>query len=289
MDIQFERVSYTYQMNTPFSYQALKDINMEIKTGEFVAVVGHTGSGKSTLLQHINGLLLPTEGQVQVGNFQLSRDNRRQDLKKLREKVGVVFQYPEHQLFEETVERDISFGLKNFQVPAEETQTRIASALEKVHLSDDVLQKSPFELSGGQMRRVAIAGVLAMDPEVLILDEPTAGLDPKGQHDVMNMFYDLHKTKHMTTILVTHQMNHALEYADHIFVLADGRVHMEGSPEQIFSQVESLEEAKLNMPDILSLMNQINQKFGTDLCYKRQKPDELAKEIVEQLRENKPL
>ncbi|MFD2657854.1 energy-coupling factor ABC transporter ATP-binding protein [Gracilibacillus thailandensis] len=289
MDIQFERVSYTYQMNTPFSYQALKDINMEIKTGEFVAVVGHTGSGKSTLLQHINGLLLPTEGQVQVGEFQLSRDNKRQDLKKLREKVGVVFQYPEHQLFEETVERDISFGLKNFQVPAEETQTRIASALEKVHLSDDVLQKSPFELSGGQMRRVAIAGVLAMDPEVLILDEPTAGLDPKGQHDVMNMFYDLHKTKHMTTILVTHQMNHALEYADHIFVLADGRVHMEGAPEQIFSRVESLEEANLDMPDILSLMNQINQKFGTDLCYKRQKPDELAKEIVEQLRENKPL
>ncbi|WP_208585765.1 energy-coupling factor ABC transporter ATP-binding protein [Gracilibacillus suaedae] len=289
MDIQFERVSYTYQMNTPFSYQALKDINMEIKTGEFVAVVGHTGSGKSTLLQHINGLLLPTEGQVQVGNFRLSRDNKRQDLKKLREKVGVVFQYPEHQLFEETVERDISFGLKNFQVPAEETQARIASALEKVHLSDDVLQKSPFELSGGQMRRVAIAGVLAMNPEVLILDEPTAGLDPKGQHDIMNMFYDLHKTKNMTTILVTHQMNHALNYADHIFVLADGRVHMKGAPEQIFSQVESLEEANLDMPDILSLMNQINQKFGTDLCYKRQKPDELAKEIVEQLRENKPL
>jgi energy-coupling factor transport system ATP-binding protein len=289
MDIQFERVSYTYQMNTPFSYQALKDINMEIKTGEFVAVVGHTGSGKSTLLQHINGLLLPTEGQLQVGDFQLSRDNKRQDLKKLREKVGVVFQYPEHQLFEETVERDISFGLKNFQVPAEETQTRIASALEKVRLSDDVLQKSPFELSGGQMRRVAIAGVLAMNPKVLILDEPTAGLDPKGQHDVMNMFYDLHKTKHMTTILVTHQMNHALEYADHIFVLADGRVHMEGAPEQIFSQVESLEEANLDMPDILSLMNQINQKFGTGLSYKRQKPDELAKEIVEQLRENKSL
>ncbi|WP_018934241.1 energy-coupling factor ABC transporter ATP-binding protein [Gracilibacillus lacisalsi] len=289
MDIQFERVSYTYQMNTPFSYQALKDINMEIKTGEFVAVVGHTGSGKSTLLQHINGLLLPTEGQVQVGDFQLSRDNKRQDLKKLREKVGVVFQYPEHQLFEETVERDISFGLKNFQIPAEETQARIASALEKVHLSDDVLQKSPFELSGGQMRRVAIAGVLAMDPEVLILDEPTAGLDPKGQHDVMNMFYDLHKTKHMTTILVTHQMNHALKYADYIFVLADGRVHMEGSPEHIFSQVESLEEANLDIPDILSLINQINQKFGTDLCYKRQKPDELAKEIMEQLRENKPL
>ncbi|MGP4042195.1 energy-coupling factor ABC transporter ATP-binding protein [Gracilibacillus sp. D59] len=289
MDIQFEKVSYTYQVNTPFSYQALKDINLDIKTGEYVAIVGHTGSGKSTLLQHINGLLLPTEGQVQVGDFYLSRENKRQDLKKLREKVGVVFQYPEHQLFEETVERDISFGLKNFQVPEDEIQSRVISALEKVHLSQDILEKSPFELSGGQMRRVAIAGVLAMNPEVLILDEPTAGLDPKGQQDIMNMFYHLHKTKHMTTILVTHQMNQALKYADHIFVLADGSVHMEGTPEQIFSQANVLKKANLDMPDILSLINRFNQKFDTDITYKRQEPAVLAKEIAEKLRENKRL
>ncbi|QGH32747.1 energy-coupling factor transporter ATPase [Gracilibacillus salitolerans] len=289
MDIQFERVSYTYQVNTPFSYQALKNINMEIKTGEFVAVVGHTGSGKSTLLQHINGLLLPTEGQVRVGEFHLSRENKRQDLKKLRKKVGIVFQYPEHQLFEESVERDISFGLKNFQVPSGEMQSRVMDALEKVQLSEDILEKSPFELSGGQMRRVAIAGVLAMNPEVLILDEPTAGLDPKGQQDIMNMFYHLHKTRHMTTILVTHQMNHALQYADHIFVLADGSLHMEGTPEQIFSQANELKKANLDMPDVLSLINQINQKFGTNITYKRREPAELAKEIVDKIRENKRL
>ncbi|SFM41751.1 energy-coupling factor transport system ATP-binding protein [Gracilibacillus orientalis] len=289
MDIQFEKVSYTYQVNTPFSYQALKDINLEIKTGEFVAIVGHTGSGKSTLLQHINGLLLPTEGRVQVGDFLLSRKNKRQDLKKLREKAGVVFQYPEHQLFEETVERDISFGLKNFQVPADEIQTRIMDALEKVHLSEDVLAKSPFELSGGQMRRVAIAGVLAMNPEVLILDEPTAGLDPKGQQDIMNMFNHLHKTKNMTTILVTHQMNHALAYADHIFVLADGSVQMEGTPKQIFSQADELKKANLDMPDVLSLIKRINQMFGTDIAYERRQPAALAKEIAERLRENKRL
>ncbi|MGN8647803.1 energy-coupling factor transporter ATPase [Gracilibacillus sp. HCP3S3_G5_1] len=289
MDIQFERVSYTYQINTPFSFHALKDINLKIRTGEFVAFVGHTGSGKSTLLQHINGLLIPTEGKVKVGDFHLSRENKRQDLKKLREKVGIVFQYPEHQLFEETVERDISFGLKNFKIPPEEIQSRITESLEKVHLSTDILKQSPFELSGGQMRRVAIAGVLAMQTDVLILDEPTAGLDPKGQKDVMNMFYDLHKAKEMTTILVTHQMDQALQYADHIFVLAAGRVLTEGTPEHIFSQAELLEEANLEIPDFLSLINRMNQKFGANITYRRQSPAELAKEIADILRENKQL
>ncbi|MDX8047342.1 energy-coupling factor transporter ATPase [Gracilibacillus sp. S3-1-1] len=287
MDIQFERVSYTYQMNTPFSFQALKDINLNIRSGEFVAFVGHTGSGKSTLLQHINGLLTPTEGTVKVGDFHLSKERKRQDLKKLREKVGVVFQYPEHQLFEETVKRDISFGLKNFNVSAEEMETRIMEALEKVQLNPAVLEQSPFELSGGQMRRVAIAGVLAMKPEVLILDEPTAGLDPKGQEDVMEMFFDLHKAQHMTTILVTHQMDQALKYADHIFVLADGSLLMEGTPEHIFKQTDLLEKANLDMPEILTILHQLNQKFGIDIRYKGQSPSVLAKEIVAMLREKK--
>ncbi|GAE93722.1 ATPase component of general energizing module of ECF transporters [Gracilibacillus boraciitolerans JCM 21714] len=173
MDIQFRHVNYTYQPHTPYAYQALHDINFTVSTGgELIAIVGHTGSGKSTLLQHINGLLLPTEGAVMVGDYLLSKDNKRQDLKKLRGKVGIVFQYPEHQLFEETVERDISFGPHNFHVPNQEITSRVLTSIEKVGISESLLEKSPFELSGGQMRRVAIAGVLAMEPEVLILDEP---------------------------------------------------------------------------------------------------------------------
>src|SRR5699024_4340202 len=207
MDIEFKQVSYTYQENTPFAHQALDRIDFKMESGEFIAVVGHTGSGKSTLLQHMNGLLLPTTGEIKVGDFILSKENKRQDLKKLREKVGIVFQYPEHQLFEETVERDISFGPKNFNVPSEIIKKRISEVMQMVNLDQTFLEKSPFELSGGQMRRVAIAGVLAMEPEVLILDEPTAGLDPQGQQEMMEMFYGLHQEKQLTTILVTHQMD----------------------------------------------------------------------------------
>ncbi|UOQ49426.1 energy-coupling factor ABC transporter ATP-binding protein [Gracilibacillus caseinilyticus] len=287
MDIRFEQVNYTYQQNTPFSYQALADINLSIQSGEYIAIVGHTGSGKSTLLQHINGLLLPSEGKVVVGDFVLSKENKRQNLKKLREKVGVVFQYPEHQLFEETVDRDIQFALKNFHVPESEREVRVLDAIEKVGLSEDILEKSPFEISGGQMRRVAIAGVLAMNPDVLILDEPTAGLDPKGQRDMMDMFAQLHDAKNMTTILVTHQMQHALQYADRIYVLAKGSMLMEGSPEEIFSNANLLEEANLDVPDILDLMGKLKDRLQIDLQYNRQSISQLATEIAARLRETK--
>ncbi|UOQ83941.1 energy-coupling factor transporter ATPase [Gracilibacillus salinarum] len=287
MDIRFEQVNYTYQQNTPFSYQALADINLSIQSGEYIAIVGHTGSGKSTLLQHINGLLLPSEGKVVVGDFVLSKENKRQNLKKLREKVGVVFQYPEHQLFEETVDRDIQFALKNFQVPESERQARVLDAIEKVGLTEAILEKSPFEISGGQMRRVAIAGVLAMNPEVLILDEPTAGLDPKGQHDMMAMFAQLHEAKNRTTILVTHQMQHALQYADRIYVLAKGGMLMEGSPEEIFSNANLLEEANLDVPDMLDLMDKLKDRLQIDLHYNKQSVPQLATEIAARLRETK--
>ncbi|WP_058305704.1 energy-coupling factor ABC transporter ATP-binding protein [Gracilibacillus massiliensis] len=289
MDIQFRQVGYTYQPHTPFAYQAIRNINLSISSGEYIAVVGHTGSGKSTLLQHINGLLVPTEGEVHVGDFLLSNDNKRQDLRKLREKVGIVFQYPEHQLFEETVERDISFGPHNFRVPKEEIEQRVIRSMEKVELPTDILNKSPFELSGGQMRRVAIAGVLAMEPEVLILDEPTAGLDPKGQYDIMDMFYQLHQSRQMTTILVTHQMDQALKYADRIIVLANGEVHMEGNPEEIFSKTKQLQEVNLDVPEVLTLIDDFNHRFDGSIRYHRQSIAELAKEIVDHFRENKRL
>ncbi|SHN36686.1 energy-coupling factor ABC transporter ATP-binding protein [Gracilibacillus kekensis] len=289
MDIQFKQVSYTYQPHTPFAYQAIRNINLSISSGEYIAIVGHTGSGKSTLLQHINGLLLPTDGEVQIGEYILSSNNKRQDLRKLREKVGIVFQYPEHQLFEETVEKDISFGPHNFGIPKDEISKRVLSSIEKVELQTNFLEKSPFELSGGQMRRVAIAGVLAMEPEVLILDEPTAGLDPKGQIDIMKMFYQLHQSKQMTTILVTHQMDHALKYADRIIVLANGEVYMEGNPEEIFSKTNQLQEVNLDVPEILTLIQDFNQRFNGTIRYQRQSIAELAKEIVEHFRENKRL
>ncbi|GAB2567962.1 energy-coupling factor transporter ATPase [Gracilibacillus alcaliphilus] len=285
MEITFKDVSYTYQPNTPFSHQALTNMNLTIRDQEFVAVVGHTGSGKSTLLQHINGLLIPSSGEVQIGSFVLSKGQKKQDLKKLREKVGVVFQYPEHQLFEETVERDIRFAMENFHIPKEDIQPRIMEALAQVNLEEEVLAKSPFELSGGQMRRVAIAGVLAMKPEVLILDEPTAGLDPQGQQAIMDLFYRIHKERGTTTILVTHQMADALAYADRIIVLAKGSMLMEGTPEQVFANPDLLAEANLDMPEVLTLLNHFEERFGIHIAYQRQSAHDLAKEMIEKLRE----
>src|SRR5690625_2103925 len=187
MDITFEHVSYTYQPKTPFAHDALNDLSFHIPSGTFVAIIGHTGSGKSTLIQHLNGLMTPSSGQVSVGDFKLTHKAKPDNLKTLRSKVGVVFQYPEHQLFEETIESDIAFGPRNFGMPEEEIRDRVQTVIKQVGLTEDFLKRSPFELSGGQMRRVAIAGVLAFKPEVLVLDEPTAGLDPRGQNEIMDM------------------------------------------------------------------------------------------------------
>ena len=287
MDISFKHVSYTYQPNGPFEYKALRDLNFSIKSGSYVAIIGHTGSGKSTLIQHMNGLLKPTQGEVQIGNYVIRADQKLADIKELRRQVGVVFQYPEHQLFEETIEKDIAFGPENFGVSKEEVAKRIPEVMNAVGLSQQLLDRSPFDLSGGQMRRVAIAGILAMEPSVLVLDEPTAGLDPKGQQEIMEMFYDLHKRRNLTTILVTHSMEDALKYADHVIILEAGQIKMEGKPEEIFVKSTELEHVQLDTPEIIRFLQDFKEKFGIEIAYHNQSVDQLAIEVVRALKEVK--
>jgi energy-coupling factor transport system ATP-binding protein len=265
MQITFHQVEYRYSFNTPFEKLAIQDIDLTIPTGQFLAVIGHTGSGKSTLLQHLNGLLKPTEGVVQVGEHQIKAKQKAKSLKPVRQKVGIVFQFPEHQLFEETVLKDICYGPMNFGVSEEEAIKRAKELIVKVGLSEEVLNKSPFDLSGGQMRRVAIAGVLAMNPEVIVLDEPTAGLDPRGQREIMDMFYDLHKEKGLTTILVTHSMEDAAHYAEEIVIMQKGRLKRKGSPEEIFSSADELFEMGLDVPDVVRFQYQFEHKTGKKL------------------------
>ena len=283
MDISFKAVSHTYQPNSPFEYHALKDLSFNIQSGQFVAIVGHTGSGKSTLIQHLNGLLKPTSGEVVIGDYRLKAGEKTANIKGLREKVGVVFQYPEHQLFEETIEKDIAFGPKNFGATEEEIQARLPKVLEAVNLDASLLDRSPFDLSGGQMRRVAIAGVLAMEPEVLVLDEPTAGLDPKGQQEVMDMFYRLHHEKELTTILVTHSMEDALKYADHVIILEQGKKHLEGQPEEIFVQKERLKQVQLDVPEEIQFLMDLEARLGIKITYDKHSVDDLVTEIKAQL------
>ncbi|MCT2536571.1 energy-coupling factor ABC transporter ATP-binding protein [Aquibacillus koreensis] len=284
MDISFENVTFTYMPNTPFEHQAFHDLSFRIKSGSFVAIVGHTGSGKSTVIQHLNGLLKPTEGEVTVGDYKLVSDKKIKNIKDLRKRVGVVFQYPEHQLFEETVEKDIGFGPKNFGVNQEEVNKRILDSLSAVQLPESLLEKSPFDLSGGQMRRVAIAGVLAMNPEVLVLDEPTAGLDPRGQKDMMNMFYQLHQKNELTTVLVTHSMDDALQYADHVIILDQGTKYMEGPPADLFLKQKELQQVQLDVPEIIQFLFKVEEKFGIRLPYHGQSIEQLASELREVLR-----
>ncbi|MFB4170038.1 energy-coupling factor ABC transporter ATP-binding protein [Virgibacillus sp. JSM 102003] len=279
MDITFKDVNYVYQPNTPFAHQAIEDLSFTIPSGSFVAIIGHTGSGKSTLIQHLNGLVRPSSGEVTIGDFHLTNDAKVKNMKELRSRVGVVFQYPEHQLFEETVEKDIAFGPENFDVAKGEIQKRIREITPEVGISEELLKRSPFELSGGQMRRVAIAGVLAIRPEVLVLDEPTAGLDPRGQKEMMNMFNEMHKRQGLTTILVTHSMEDALTYADHVIILNDGTKYMEGKPEEVFTQKEALQKVQLEVPDIIQFLNAFEEKFGKSIPYRRQSIEEIAREI----------
>ncbi|MGM8212787.1 energy-coupling factor ABC transporter ATP-binding protein [Virgibacillus sp. W0430] len=279
MDITFNEVSYTYQPNTPFSHQALDNLSFHIPSGSFVAVIGHTGSGKSTMIQHLNGLMIPTSGEVTIGDYQLNNDKKLKNIKQLRSQVGVVFQYPEHQLFEETVEKDIAFGPANFGTSDAEIKSRIKDIVPKVGLSDDLLERSPFELSGGQMRRVAIAGVLAMKPQVLVLDEPTAGLDPRGQKEIMDMFYQLHKEQQLTTILVTHSMEDAVKYADHVIILNNGTKYMEGKPEEIFTQQQALQQVQLDVPEMVQFLASFKEKFGKSIPFTGQTTKEIAQAI----------
>ncbi|MFC0300778.1 energy-coupling factor ABC transporter ATP-binding protein [Virgibacillus soli] len=283
MDITFKDVTYIYQENSPFSHKALDRVSFHIPEGSFVAIIGHTGSGKSTLIQHLNGLVRPTSGEVMIGDFHLTHDNKPKNMKNLRSRVGVVFQYPEHQLFEETVKKDIAFGPENFGVPKEEIEKRIYDIIPTVGLSEELLERSPFDLSGGQMRRVAIAGVLAVKPEILVLDEPTAGLDPRGQKEIMQMFYKLHKEQGLTTVLVTHSMEDAVKYADHVIILNKGKKYMEGNPEEVFVQADKLNQVHLDTPEMVQFIHKFEQRFGKEIPFARQNIQQLAKQIQSHL------
>lgn len=279
MDISLENVTYIYQENSPFSHKALDNMSLHIPSGSFVAIIGHTGSGKSTLIQHLNGLVRPSEGKVTIGEYELTRKTKPENMKELRSKVGVVFQYPEHQLFEETIAKDIAFGPENFGVEKEEIERRVRKTITDVGLDPSFLERSPFDLSGGQMRRVAIAGVLAVQPEVLVLDEPTAGLDPRGQTEIMNMFQTLHKEQQLTTILVTHSMEDALQYADYVIILNNGSLYMEGPPLEVFAQKEALQNVQLDVPEVMQFLHAFEQKFKQKIPYTKQSMEAIAESI----------
>jgi energy-coupling factor transport system ATP-binding protein len=284
MDISLQNIEYRYQANTPFERLAIKDVSINIPSGTYMALIGHTGSGKSTVLQHLNALLLPTEGTVMIGNHELKAKQKNKNLKQIRKKVGIVFQFPEHQLFEETVEKDIIFGPMNFGVSEAEAKERARLALKQVGLSEDILEKSPFDLSGGQMRRVAIAGVLAMEPDCLVLDEPTAGLDPRGRKEIMDMFYSLHKERNLSTILVTHSMEDAAKYADQIVIMQQGHVVKQGTPIEIFSSVSELIEMGLDVPEVVRFQRSLEDKLGVKLGATYLSIEELSSAVTELLR-----
>ena len=259
MGISLKNVYYTYQEGSPFEGQALSDISLEIKDRSYTAIVGHTGSGKSTLLQLLNGLLCPTQGEIQFDDFVLDRESDQKKMKHLRKKEGLVFQFPESQLFAETVLADVAFGPQNFGVSRERAEEIAKDKLAVVGLNDAIYNKSPFELSGGQMRRVAIAGILAIEPEILVLDEPTAGLDPVGRKELMALFETLHKNG-MTIVLVTHTMDDVANFADTVYVLKGGNLVLEGSPSSVFQEVEYLQKIQLGVPKITNFALQLQQK-----------------------------
>lgn len=258
MRIVLENVTHVYKPGTPFTTKALDQISLTMDPGEFIGLIGHTGSGKSTLVQHLNGLLLPTEGRVWVGDQDLTTDKVR--MKEIRQKVGLVFQYPEHQLFEETVYGDVAFGPKNLGLNPEQIEERVREALVAVKLDyEEIKGRSPFSLSGGQMRRVAIAGVLAMQPEVLILDEPTAGLDPQGRDEILEEIAELHRQGGLTVILVSHNMEDVARYASRVIVMHQGRVALDGTPREIFSRIEDLHRIGLGVPLVGALMHRLRE------------------------------
>lgn len=263
MGITLKNVSYTYQAGTPFEGPALFDVNLEIKDGSYTALIGHTGSGKSTILQLLNGLLTPSIGSVIVNKTEITATSVNKDIKQVRKKVGLVFQFAESQVFAETVLDDVAFGPQNFGVSKDDAQRLAREKLLLVGISEDLFERSPFELSGGQMRRVAIAGILAMEPEILVLDEPTAGLDPAGRKELMEIFNDLH-TDGMTIVLVTHLMDDVANFADTVYVLEKGRLVKSGQPKEIFQEIEFMEKIQLGVPKITKFAQALVEK-GLDI------------------------
>ena len=264
MSIKLEHINYVYGEGTAYEKHALKDINLEIPDGQFVGIIGHTGSGKSTLIQHLNGLIKATSGVIYYNGENIYADGY--SMKELRSHVGLVFQYPEYQLFETDVLSDVAFGPKNLGLSAEEVKARSLEALRQVGLKEKHYDKSPFDLSGGQKRRVAIAGILAMHPEVLILDEPTAGLDPKGRDDILDQIARLHKEQGITVILVSHSMEDVAKYVDRIIVMDHGSMKFDGEPRKVFEHYKELESIGLAAPQVTYVMQTLKVKgFDVDI------------------------
>lgn len=281
MSITFKKVEHIYNENTPFAFYALKGIDLNIKAGSMTALIGHTGSGKSTLIQHINALLLPTKGEVHIDDIIITATDKPQTLKPLRKKAGLVFQFPEYQLFEETILKDIIFGPKNFGVDEQEAVKIAKEKLELVGLDQSYLEKSPFDLSGGQKRRVAIAGILAMNPDILVLDEPTAGLDPQGAKEMLELFKRINQ-EGKTIIMVSHDMNQVLEYCDEAIVMNHGKVERHMKVSELFKETDYLSSLSIALPTITSFILQLNQQ-GFDIDPSIKNIDQLIQEIGGQL------
>lgn len=285
MSIEVENLTYIYNPGSPFETKALEDVNVEIKSGEFVGLIGHTGSGKSTLVQHLNGLIKPTSGKIVVNGIDIT--DKTVKLSDIRRKVGLVFQYPEHQLFEETVYKDIAFGPQNLGLTETEIDERVREAMELVKLPfDELKDRSPFELSGGQKRRVAIAGVFAMKPEVLVLDEPTSGLDPRTRDEVLEEIKTLHDRYKNTVILVSHSMEDVAKLVERIIVMHNGKIIFQGTPRDVFKEAETLESIGLGVPQISYLIRALREK-GINLKDDIFTVEEAKKEILKWIRSRK--
>lgn len=286
MPIEVKNLTHTYSEGSAFQSTAIRNVSLTINDGEFIAVIGHTGSGKSTLVQHLNGLLKPTSGQILIDDEDLNAPNA--DRRRIRQKVGLVFQYPEYQLFEETVAKDIAFGPKNLGLSQDEIDQRVRRAMAHVHLDYDKLaERSPFELSGGQMRRVAIAGVLAMEPKVLILDEPTAGLDPMGRDSILGMVQELHAQGGVTVIMVSHSMDDVARLATRLVVMSKGELVATDTPRSIFRQVSMMESIGLGVPEAAKLCALLRQR-GLDLPDDLYTPEEVREHLLRLWKEAHP-
>lgn len=280
MSIEVKKLTHIYNADTPFPYAALHEVDLEIKKGIFTAIIGETGSGKSTLIQHLNALLKPNSGQVIVDEFVIDSDKKNKDLKKLRKKVGLVFQFPEYQLFEETIEKDVMFGPLNFGVTEAEAKELAVENLKLVGLDETYLQRSPFDLSGGQKRRVAIAGILALNPDILVLDEPTAGLDPQGAKEMMELFVDLNKKHDKTIIMVTHNMEDVMNYCQEAVILSKGTVLTHCTVKELFKNQKLLDELQIELPRIIQFKRLLISK-GFKIEDDIDDVDSLAKYIKE--------
>ena len=282
MSLKVEHVSHLYEADSPLAHKALDDISLDIPNGQFIGIIGHTGSGKSTLVQHLNGLLKASEGKIYFNGEDIYEKGY--NMKKLRSNVGLVFQYPEHQLFEIDVFTDVCFGPKNLGLEQDEIERRARKALQMVGLPEELYQQSPFELSGGQKRRVAIAGVLAMQPEILILNEPTAGLDPKGREEILDQIKKLQKEAGITVILVSHSMEDVAEYVDRIIVMSGGKILYDDVPKEVFKHYKELEEVGLAAPQVTYIMHELKRKgLGVDVNVTT--IDEATGEILKAVRE----